>query len=260
MKYLKHFVLIALFALFTICFCACDPGEQKNISISGSILCEDVELGEVDIECGTKHLGKTDIDGSFCFITTGSLVTITPSKEGYYFLPRSISISENTDNISFRAIKIYELNGKLSLNSLCITPTSIINQTDNYCYTLFGKNCIKSKSVKICTNDENFFLDTNGQYLYKNEKNYIDLTENISFDLSDLYTIRFCIDAYFTYLNGISGEYYSNSSSFIYFNLPSKITNADLDENRFIYTLYGLNNDTKSYTFNISFIFSYIQD
>ena len=132
-------------------FSACNfaPSTNSKISISGKVYLNSVALQDVQIKTASKSLCTSNNNGEFSFETNKQSITIFAEKNGYTFLPESITLTQNTNDIVFVAYKVEPLDGVLSLNSINITPSSIISMGDNYQFVNSGNNCLKIKNVNI---------------------------------------------------------------------------------------------------------------
>ena len=65
------------------------------------------------------------------------------------------------------------------------------------------------------------------------------------------------INAYFIIFHQ---EAYTTDTDFAYLEITKQQTNADLENGNIIYTLYGINNKARTFTFDISFVFEYAEN
>jgi len=242
--------------LSAVSFFACDIGDTKIINGGGKVTFASEQIVDVQINSGVSNICTTNENGEFSFTLSAKTITIIPQKAGYFFIPKSITIDGDTDQINFEAVKIKELNGTLKLKSVCIMPTSIASMGDNYLFKQNGEDCIKLSGLKINYLDNTNSILTDAVYLRKNKKNYIDVQDNISFNCGDKVNLSFLLNANFTSINR---EWTSTNSAFTYLNILTTPTNADLIDNQITYSLYGINSETKAFTYDISFIFDYFE-
>lgn len=251
------FALILL--LVSVTFFACDFGEIPTISISGSVTVSEVGLEGVEIKSSIKSLTKTNPNGEFTFSEKAKSITIIPELQGYFFEPSSITVTQDADDISFVAIKIYELDGKIVLSKLSITPTSIAlpigSYGNNYLYQNNGQDALKLNEISVLYRGVEFELGSLPTYLYKGVKNEVDFGGNVEIDCGTKATVGICINTYFKMNNE---EYRTSNSDYKYIDIRNVQTNAELDEGKIEYTLYGLNSYDRMYTFSVTFVFDYV--
>ena len=256
MKFLRRVLICAFLMLVSVSFFACDIGEAKTISGAVNVVFDDEWMGDVEINTSTSNLGKTDEFGNFSFAVNSKSVTIIPKKEGYYFIPKSITINDDNDNLNFEAVKIENLEGSLKLKSICIIPTSIASMGDNYSFNRNGKEAIKLNSLTLRNEDTSYDVLNGACYLFKNEKNYIEFNDYLVYNCNDKISLSFLLKANFT---SMSREWVSANTAYTYLNVTSAPKNSELNNGTIKYSLYGLNSETKAFTYDISFVFEYVE-
>ena len=256
MTNIRRMLIIIFFVFVIFVFCACHTNTSNVINGKGKITFDGENIMGVQLNYGTTILCNSDKNGAFEFLAHSQSVKITPTLQGYFFVPSSITIVEDNYDLSFRAIKIQKLNGSLSLKSICIVPTSIASYGDNYTFVQNGKECIKLGELKLSYNQKIINVIDKTTYLYKNTKNYIDFCDDISFNCGDRVSIGFLPNVKFV---SMSKEWQTTNSAFFYLNIMDHQTNADLSDNKITYNLYSINIGTISVTINISFIFEYYE-
>lgn len=255
MRCFKRVIILILLLCFTASFFACDIGEQNVIAGSGTIFFDGEIQSGVQINSSISSLCIANDDGSFMFQSSAKSITVVPKLDGYFFVPRSITITSNNNELNFTAVKIEELDGTLKLKSICITPTSIASVGDNYLFVVDGEECIKLCGLFVKYNDNISSVINNPVYLVKNRQNYIDFNEDLTFDCHNKASIGFLLNANFV---SLSKEWSSTNASYTFLNIINSPTNADLQDNTITYSLYGINSETKAFTYDISFAFEYV--
>ena len=257
MKKISRVFVCAFILLAVILTFGCETGEIKMISGGGRVTFGDGCLSGVEIYSNYSNLGTTDQEGNFEFNVKAKTLTVFPKLEGYYFIPKSITIDDDNDRIDFQAVKITNLQGTLSLSQIAITPTSIASMGDNYCFMQNGEQCIKLSKLFVKYKNENISVIQNEVYLYKNKQNYIEFNDNISFACGEKTSLGFLLNANFI---SLGREWTGTNTSYTYLNISSNQTNAELDNNKIRYTLFGINSETKAFTYDITFVFDYVNE
>ncbi len=259
MKLRARLLLCVLLMLVSVSFFACDLAEIPVISCSGVITFENEGLGGVEIKSSTNTFGKTNGEGEFSFEKKAKTITIVPELEGYYFEPRSITLTESAEDVNFVAIKIEGLSGEIVLRSIEICPTTIASYGDNYVYQRNGREAIKAKEISLKYNNEKIDIISNDTYLIKDEQSAFDVVDEIKFTCGEKSNLGFLINAYFnTYYMDEDG--FMTDTNYKYLNITNSQTNKDLEDGKIKYILYGINSVNKAFTYDISFIFDFIED
>ena len=255
MKKLKA-ILLVFVCICGFMFAACDfSPNTETMSISGYAYFESVPMKDVLIKSNTKTLTTTNDFGNFSFEKTKTITTIYAEKTGYIFTPKSIEVSETTDNIVFVATKIEDLNGTLSLSKINITPTSIVSITDNYLFNLGGKSCLKIKNINVSIGNSKYNCINQDLYAEKNKNNFINVEHDLFANTGENFAIEFSIDAYFS---SYRNEYIYLEEKASILNVTKQQTTAHLTENNQIeYTFVGVNATNNKFSYNITFIFDY---
>lgn len=245
-------LIILICCLF---FSACDFSPVKNnVEVSGNIYFESLPMDDVIIKSTTKIYTTTNSDGSFNFETNNTPITIYAEKEGYTFSPKNITISSTTNNIVFTAIQTTNLNGTLCLDSVNITPTSIVSINDNFQYANNGNNCLKIKSFNLKLNNLQCSINVN-EYAIKNKSNIIKINNDISVDTGTEFSLYFSLNCYFKQ-NNLEYIYTEDNQSVL--NIKEVQTTKDLtDNNQVEYSFMGVNSSNNKFSYNITFIFDY---
>ena len=251
-------LLCVLLMLVSVSFFACDIAEIPVISCSGVITFENEGLRGVEIKSSTTTFGKTNSDGEFSFEKKAKTLTIVPELEGYFFEPKSITITESSDEINFVAIKIEELSGEMVLQSIEICPTTIASYGDNYVYKKDGQDAIKAREISLKYNNDAIDIISNDTYLIKDDQNFFEITEDIRIRCGVKANLGFLINAYFN--NYYTEDGCMSDTNYKFLNITNVQTNKDLEDGKIKYILYGINSANKAFTFDISFTFDFIED
>lgn len=257
MRVVRGIGLCLLLMLFSASFFACDYVEMPQINISGIVILSDEGLGNVALNSNFKNITKTNSNGEFEFSINANTLTITPELSGYFFEPSSITVSESKDNIVFNAIKIYDLQGSLVLKKVIITPTSITSYGDNYLYKTGGKDCLKANEISLAFGNDNYNIINEDVFIVKNEKNEFYVDNEIVIGCNTKSSIGFLINTYFKNYNS---EWTTSVSNYTYFNILNPQKNSDLKNGQIEYSLYGINSETRSFSFDISIIFDFLPE
>lgn len=249
-------ILMVFVCICSIFLAACDfSPNTETMSVSGHVYFDSVAMQDVEIKSNTKTLAVSDSSGAFNFEKTKSTTTIYAEKTGYTFTPKSIEVSETTDNIVFIATKIEDLNGTLSLSKINITPTSIVSISDNYLFNLGGKSCLKIKNLYVAIGNAKYNCLTGDFYAEKNKNNFINVEHDLFADTGKNFAIEFSLDAYFS---SYRNEYLYSEEKTSILNITTQQTTAHLtDNNQIEYTFVGVNATNNKFSYNITFIFDY---
>lgn len=229
-----------------------------KLSCSGKVTFIGAGLDNVVIQSDVKEYTTTNIKGEFNFTTNAKTLRIYPVKEGYIFEPSEVEVSsgENT-NINFVAIEVQKLKGVLTLAEIIITPTCIMASPDNYVYTSEGKECLKANEISLFYNNTSYTVNNGDVYLYKNINNTINAENTqISFNCNQCARIGVLINTYFSLYNQ---EFETTYTEYSYLDINRPQTNANLNNGQVIYNIYGINNKARAFTFDITFVFNFIE-
>lgn len=252
MKKLSCVFLSCLILFASLLLCACNG--DKKIEYCGNIIYNNAALEGVVLEADDRAICVTDENGNFSFRSSQNSIKIYPEKEGYYFEPEFVIVTEENPECNFIAKKEKALNGKLNLNKIIIKPTYIVSYSDNYLYRNEEKDCLKAFNISLNFKGELIDLITEDMFLYKNENNEILIEEDVEIVCGTQTQIGFLINTYFKY-NYI--ESHTTYSEYSYLYIAGDQTNNKLQNNQIEYTLVGINNKSNKFTFNISFVFDY---
>ena len=263
MKFAKKMVVVIMLTLVSLTLFACNSNDS-HLSCSGNVTIENIGLNDVVIKSNVKNYATTNENGEYNFITNAKEVVIFPEKSGYIFFPKSATIKAGeNENISFIAEEIVNLEGSLKLSSIIISPTTVLNFPDNFEYTNVsnGKTGIKAKNIYLWDNELSTLVLNSNTYLYKQQENEVDVSENISFGCGQDFSLGILINTYFMPRN--KQESYTSEqdtkSNYAFLHISETQTNADLVDNKITYHLFGVNNHLKTITYNISFVFEYVK-
>ena len=256
MKRIKAMFLILL-CVCSLCFTACNYSAPPStpLTVSGGVYFDNLGLDGVKIKSSTRTLFTTLDNGLFNFEEKSSKITIYAEKEGYTFLPKSITITKSTDKVVFEAFEIEDLNGTLSLCEINVTPTSIVSITDNYSYTQNGTTNLKIKNLFVKMGSNQYDSLTTDFFAEKNKSNKITFLNDLSVNTQENFTIEFYMNVYFT---SYRQEYIFTESKVSVLNISSSQTTAMLNEhNQIEYTFVGVNASNNKFSYNITFVFDY---
>jgi len=252
-------VFFGVFVIFaSLNFFACKMPELPNLSCSGCVTFLESGLEGVAIKSNVKEYAVSNTSGNFSFETKSKGIVVYAEKEGYIFEPKQVTLNAGQNTVNFTAIKIENLHGNITLKNIIITPTSIVQSSDNYLYDNGGKVALKASDITIFTKANSYVLNQNYIYLNKNEQNVIDVKSNINFVCGEQFYMGIAVNTYFKNYNH-EGKTTNAETTTLY--VRNSQTNADLvNENQLIYNLYGINNKTKNFTINVSFVFEFVAD
>ena len=238
----------------SLVFFACDLPKAPQITCNGVVTFNNSGIEGVEIKSTVKQYAITNQNGEFSFDINSNQITIFPQKEGYIFTPEKAVITPGENNVNFVASQIENLTGKISLNKLIIKPTSIVSFNDNYVYINEGYESLKVSDISVVSGEEAFVIAEN-VYLQKSHNNPIYLTDEIVFDCPAQFSMGILINAYCT--NRYGQEFKTTDDKPVYLYVEQPQTNAILKNGTIEYTLFGINNKTKAFTFDITFVFDY---
>ena len=240
----------------SLVFFACELPTLPNLTCSGIVMFEQSGLEGVTLKSEVKDYAITNVKGEYTFNARVKKIKIIPEKEGYIFSPKFVEVTEGENIINFTAIKVEKLTGSLLLSKIVIMPTSILNSPDNFVFINNGNECLKPKDISIVCNDEKIVLNETNTYLEKNKQNEILITQtSVSFVCGEELKLGVLINAYFM---AFYQEVFTTDTDFSYLEITEPQTNANLENGNIVYTLYGINNKARTFTFDISFVFNFI--
>ena len=256
---IKKFLCLSLILIVCSTFlCGCDFNiGLTSRTISGTVTFEGVGLEDVKITDRVTIYATTDSNGNFSFQTTQNEIIIYPQKSGYIFTPAKIVVT-NQENITFTCEKAEELNGKLVLSEILITPISIVSFTENnYQYENEGKQCLKINDFKFKLNDEHSFENIVNDYaeIYK-ETNILG---NNSFEYDIVHgetniKISYILSCFFK-INNRESVAIENEKII---RVNKVIDSGSLIDNKFELFANSVNSVHNGYSYNISFVFEYV--
>ena len=253
-RVVKGVFIAVLLMVVSLTLFACKMPQLPDLSCSGTVTIDAVGLEGVIIKSSVKEYAITNSSGNFEFTTKAKSLVVYPYKEGYMFTPSSISLTDGENTATIVATKVEALEGTLTLKEVIITPTSISTLPDNYTYTYNDKICLKASDINIVYESNNYLLNAETIYLYQNEKNAISVEDNITFNCGENKRVGIFINAYFKWSHSES-KTTETEASFLDILVPQ--TNADLVDGQVKYSLYGINNKSRSFTFDITFLFDF---
>ncbi len=257
MKKLSLTIIIILSFCITL-LSGCDffsPNDNNKLTISGCVYYNSMPLEGVSIKSSTSVYGKSDENGKFSIVVNRSSVSLTAEKTGYTFSPRSVEITQNTDNLIFTATKTENLNGLLTLSQVIITPSSIVSFGDDYSYEHEGNECLKIKDITLTINEQTYNLLKSDLYAAKNKSNAISFNDDVTISTGEKFNIWFSVDAYF---ESYQSEYVYQEDRQSVIRIQSMQTTENLNEhNQITYTAVGINSSNNMFTYNIYFVFDY---
>ena len=255
MMVIKRGVVCILLMFVALTFFACQLPTLPDLSCRGVITFNDLGLEGVSIKSDVKDFAKTNSEGEFSFSTKSKTITIFPVLEGYMFQPKQAVLSEGENVANFTAIKIEPLKGEMVLRKVIITPTSIASSPDNYVFNSQGKECLKASNIVLSYQDSSFTLNNGAMYLYKNQKNVFDFADNqIKFECGKEQRLGILVNAYFS---KYYQEWETTDTEQTYLDIWSPQTNADLIDGKIEYNLFAINNKSRAFTLDITFVFDY---
>lgn len=253
-RVVKGVFIAILLMMVSLTIFACKLPELPDLSCSGTVTIDSMGLEGVVIKSSVKEYAITNSSGNFEFTTKAKSLVVYPYKEGYIFTPSSLSLTDGENTATIVATKVEALEGTLTLKEVIITPTSISTLPDNYTYTYNNKTCLKASDINIVYDSNNYVLNPETTYLYQNEKNTISVEDNIALNCGEIKRVGIFINAYFKWSHSES-KTTETEASFLDILVPQ--TNADLVDGRVKYSLYGINNKSRSFTFDITFVFDF---
>lgn len=252
-----------MLVIVSIQLCGCkfifNNGKEKHYA--GIVTFNGVGLENVKIKDKINTYAVTDINGRFSFTSNFKTITIFAEKTGYNFSPKTLTLNEETENIRFEARKAKLLTGQLKLDQINFTPTSIISlHSNNFSYNNFGKESVKLCEFYMFFNETQVIANKYNQHIEKyNSKNLLNPYDSFSFNINNgiaNFKIKYIIKMYYKC---------NNNEAVI--TEPTKILSVDsiffdsqLDENKYLkISANGINSISSGYSYNISFIFKYMQ-
>lgn len=255
MRFVGKILITTMLMIFSLTFFACDMPTSPELSCSGIVTINNIGFNDVVIKSSIKEYATTTPNGAFSFNTKAKTITIYPEKSGYIFSPKQITLKAGQNTANFTAQKIENLQGKLKLNSLIITPTSILSSPENYSFLHNGKQCLKASEITVKYNNLIKQLNLGDVYLSKLEKNVLYNSSNVTFNCGENVSIGLLINTYF---NSYYQTFKTTETEFTYLYINKQQTNEMLQDGQVTYNLYGINNKTKCFTFDVAFVFDYI--
>lgn len=255
-KIVKILSLLGIFLIASTLFCGCEVFlEGKTHSISGYVYFDGRPLEDVKITDKINVYTSTNADGYFKFSTKKTEIQIFPEKSGYMFTPQTLTV-DGDKKIDFFGQKAQKLDGKIVLSKIVITPVSIVSFSDNN--FLYNQNCLKINQLKVTINQTSFNNDTvtfatlnqqtdligGNSFEYLIEDGYINL--KICYELSTFYT---------TY----SHESIAVESQRI-LRTEKILDTGNIYEGKFEMHASGINSVHNGFSYNIAFVFDYIEN
>lgn len=254
---MKKFIYLFLCCLICIsCFSISACSNESKITYSGSIIFNSNVMEGVVIKTDDRALCISNNNGEFEFTSVSKSVKVYPEKDGYFFEPSFVIVTEESPKCKFEAKKIKELNGTLKLNKVITKPTYIVSYSDNYLYRNKDKDCLKVFDMSLNYKGKIINIFTEDGFLYKNEKNEVIIEDDIEIVCGTQSQIGFLINTYFKYNYNESHTTYTEYS---YLYIAGEQTNNKLKNNQIHYSLEGINNKSNKFTFDITFVFDYFE-
>ena len=253
-------VFLVMLMVAGFCLSGCDlffTQTTKTLQVSGTTTFNGSMLEGVEIKTSTQTLCKSDANGNFSFTINSNQIEVFAEKQGYVFSPRSVIITDSTENLSFIAKQIEPLNGEIVLSSVNITPTSIATLPDNFKYSTSSGNCLKIKKllVKIDNFEYENFVSNKSMAIKNNTNTYNVGDQEYSIKTQNKFSIKFSLSAYFS---AYGSDHEFNETRLTTINVASNKTTAHLnDNNQFEVSLFGINSSNNMFSYNITFIFDY---
>lgn len=243
--------------IFTGCKISFDKGNY--LTYFGKVTFQGEGLEGVKIVDNVNHYATTDENGEFTFTSQKKELEIFAVKQGYKFTPKIITANPQA-SIDFVAKEAVLLSGKLKLEEILLTPTSIISlPSNNFNYIVSGKNCVKVCGITVFFNDTQIIERDSTQYVEKQvPTNILNYNDSFSFDIENGvadFKIKYALRMYYSY---DKNEAVVNETTRVIFS-SATLFDSNLDDNDYIYlSASGINSISSGYSYNISFVFKFI--
>lgn len=231
----------------------------KELTYFGSVTFQGEGLEGVKIVDSVNHYATTDENGDFSFTSKKTSIKIFAVKQGYKFTPKTVE-ADSSQPIEFIAKESTALTGKLRLEEILFTPTSIISlPTNNFSYIVSGKNCVKVCGITVFYNDTQIIERDSTVFAEKQvPTNILNYNDNFSFNIENgiaNFKIKYSLRVYYTY---DKNEAIVNETTRVISNTFT-LYDSNLDENGCVYfSATGINSLSSGYSYNISFVFKFI--
>lgn len=248
-------LIVVMLMLVSLAFFSCSSPNLPDLNCTGTVTINSANgLEGVKIKTTVKHYTTTNSAGEFSFSTKANAITIYPELEGYIFEPASIELTAGDNTANFTATKIENLTGTITLQKVIITPTSIVGGTQNYNYISNGKDALKASNINVSVGNAVYNVLEGTQFLYKNQQNQILVEGATAIVCGQSTSIGILINTYFV-MGYHEAQTTNEVYSYLYINQPQ--TNENLKDGNITYTIYGINSPSKTFTFDVSFVFLY---
>lgn len=255
--------MILLVTTFILTGCEFSFGNAGQASqVSGYVTYNNEPLSGVSIIANYMTLATTNQNGFYSFVTYSATLSFSAKKSGYYFIPKTYSVSSLQTEYIFEAIEARLLTGKLILNSIKFMPTSISTFIDNnYNYTVNSINNLKISEFVLKFNQEMVVHLTQATLLEQNKFSNIVENEN-NFDIEIIngqtnYLFEFQIKTFFKYNNNQSESV--SIEPFKILRISSILYDADLDEQNQIIFFASGNSTHNGFSYNLQLVFDYVK-
>lgn len=254
-KLLKILALCSIFFVISTLLCGCEVFlEGATHTVSGYVYFDNRPLENVNITDKVTVYATTDAQGYFKFVTKKTQLALYPQKSGFVFEGQQVDISSNV-TLEFVAQKAQKLSGKFVLSKVYITPVSIVSFSENN--FLYNQNSLKINQLNININGTNIsnqfedFAPTNQQtnilgnnsFTCPIEDGYISI--KISYELSTFYTV------------------YNHESVAVenqrILRTQKVVDSGSLYDGKFEMHASGINSVHNGFSYNIAFVFDYIE-
>lgn len=232
---------------------------ENSVTYYGKVTFQGEGLEGVSIVDNVNHYASTDENGEFTFNSSKNKLEIFAVKQGYKFTPKTIKAVSQTP-IEFVAKEAIPLSGRLKLEEIIFTPTSIISlPTNNFCYTVSGKSHVKICGITVFYNDSQIIERDSTLYVEKQvPTNILNYNDNFSFDIENgvaNFKIKYALRMYYSY---DKNEAVVNETTRVISNMNT-LYDANLDDNDCIhFSAIGINSISSGYSYNISFVFKFV--
>lgn len=252
----KILIVLTLFLISSSLFCGCELFlEGTTHTISGYVFFDGHPLENVKITDKITVYTTTDQNGYFCFSTKKTTLQLYPQKSGFVFDGQSIVCDQDT-TIDFVGQKATKLNGTLVLKQILVQPVSIVSFSDNN--FLYNQNQLKIRQLKFNINNQTFL---NSSTVFATTKQQTNLwTEDFDFEYQvvDGYVnikISYELSTFYT-----SNERENVAIENQHILRTEKVVDTGcLYDGKFELAASGINSIHNGFSYNISFVFDFVQ-
>ena len=253
---LRFLTLCSIFLVISPLLGGCEVFLEGTVhTVSGYVFFDNRPLEGVNVTDKVTVYATTDENGFFKFDTKKKHLGLYPQKSGFVFEGRQVDINSNV-TVQFVAQRAQKLSGKFVLSKVYVVPVSIVSFSENN--FLYNQNCLKINQINININDtviSNRFEDFAPTNQYTNvlgnnsftcpiDDGYVCI--KISYELSTFYKI------------------YNHESIAIenprILRTQKVVDTGSLFDGKFEMHASGINSVHNGFSYNVAFVFDYIEE